>query len=505
MRDEVGKVRKVEKVGRGMSRLHLVKVTINVAILIIWGVLMFFLLGKEGLLTTKPDRILFSELIPESMEVDSWKGIYVDDRWIGYNHTLFGPSIRGYRVVSSSYLRFKMLNEIKDITIVGTQELDRDHRLSGFEVRISGIAGIEIKGRRVGNLLITEVSYGTTSFQHTFDAADDLLLDQSLLQVYRGRDLKIHDSYSLRILNPLSLKAEDVTVRVTGKEQNLTVMETRFAGLSSRSWIDENGMVVREETPNGWVIKAESEASIKEHLARSRREAVDILRQVSVVSGRTITDPRSVTYMKIRITGYDLADIPSDGTRQHIIDSTEGLVTITAEPFDMTALTAPLQRNDEYRNYLNPSPWIDSADPEIAARSKAIVGDETHPWKAALRINEWIYVNLEKKFTSDLPIATSVLQTMRGDCNEHTSLFVALARAAGIPAKMIGGLAWVNDAFYYHAWPAVFVGTWVHLDPVFGQSVADATHIELVSGDFSSQAKIALAMGKIRIDVLEYR
>ena len=31
------------------------------------------------------------------------------------------------------------------------------------------------------------------------------------------------------------------------------------------------------------------------------------------------------------------------------------------------------------------------------------------------------------------------------------------ARAAGLPARVAAGLVHVHDAFYYHAWPEVFV------------------------------------------------
>jgi len=100
-------------------------------------------------------------------------------------------------------------------------------------------------------------------------------------------------------------------------------------------------------------------------------------------------------------------------------------------------------------------------------------------------------------------VATSVLKSRKGDCNEHTVLFVALARACGIPAEMCAGLVYMNDGFYYHAWPKVFIGKWVHLDPALGQDIADATHFELVSGGLSSQAKIVLAIGNINIEILK--
>ena len=64
---------------------------------------------------------------------------------------------------------------------------------------------------------------------------------------------------------------------------------------------------------------------------------------------------------------------------------------------------------------------------------------------------------LEKKPTVSLPSAREVLRTRVGDCNEHTVLYVAMARALGLPARIAVGLVYLRGAFYYHAWPEVYV------------------------------------------------
>lgn len=487
-----------------MPRPFFFKISVHLAIIFAWGLAIFFLMEKEGFFTVSTDEIRFSSLIPDNREFDLWKSIYVGNQWIGYNHTIFGPSQEGYRISSISHLRFKMLNEIKNLSITGTQDLDRNKQIEKFEVRISGITGIVIRGRKAGSNLIVDVTYGSTAFQKTFEASGEFMIDQSLLQIYRGRSLKPDEKYRLRILNPLTLKAEDVSVRVVGKEKNLTIMETRFAGLLSTSWIDEEGMVVREETPNGWIIKTESRAHIRERLANSDSDAVDLLKQIAVLTDREIKDPRSVTFMKIRLKGFNLTELPADGKRQKIDNWFEGTVTIEAGLSENNPVTKA-SIGKSYDIYLEPSTWIDSNDQRIVAVSEKIIGEEKDPVRAAELINDWLYANIKKKLSPELPVATTVLETMQGDCNEHTSLFVAIARAAGIPARMSAGLVWSHDAFYYHAWPSIYAGHWIHLDPTLGQHRADATHIELVSGDFSAQSKIALAMGKIGIEIIEYR
>ena len=72
-----------------------------------------------------------------------------------------------------------------------------------------------------------------------------------------------------------------------------------------------------------------------------------------------------------------------------------------------------------------------------------------------------------------LPNAVEVFRNRVGDCNEFTVLYVALARALGLPARAIAGLVYLDGHFYYHAWPEVYAGRWIMVDPVFGQVPAD--------------------------------
>ena len=102
-------------------------------------------------------------------------------------------------------------------------------------------------------------------------------------------------------------------------------------------------------------------------------------------------------------------------------------------------------------------------------------------------------------------MATDVLRTKKGDCNEHATLFTALARAAGIPAKIAVGLTYKDGFFYYHAWSEIFAGQWIAVDPTLGQFPADAGHIRLITGDLDRQVQVLPVINKIRIEGLEYR
>ena len=97
-----------------------------------------------------------------------------------------------------------------------------------------------------------------------------------------------------------------------------------------------------------------------------------------------------------------------------------------------------------------------------------------------------------------------MLRTKVGDCNEHTALYVAMARASGLPARVAVGLVYVHGAFYYHAWPEVFVDDrWLPVDPTLNQFPADATHLRLLRGGLDKQAAILPLIGTLKMTVLD--
>ena len=118
---------------------------------------------------------------------------------------------------------------------------------------------------------------------------------------------------------------------------------------------------------------------------------------------------------------------------------------------------------------------------------------------------KWVYDYLEKNPTASLPSALDVLEMKKGDCNEHSILFTALARAIGLPTKIYVGLVNLYGyAYYYHAWCAVWLGKWVPIDPTFNQFPADVGHLKLKEGEIAEQAVVLKVVGKLKIEAIEY-
>ncbi|WP_439257743.1 transglutaminase-like domain-containing protein [Lonepinella sp. BR2271] len=98
----------------------------------------------------------------------------------------------------------------------------------------------------------------------------------------------------------------------------------------------------------------------------------------------------------------------------------------------------------DVQQYLKPTQHI-KIDGVVKAFADKIVGQETNPLKQAKLIHDWIVNNMERDNSVlgcgdgdvEKMLTTGVL---KGKCTDINSVFVALARATGIPAREIFGI-----------------------------------------------------------------
>jgi transglutaminase-like putative cysteine protease len=204
--------------------------------------------------------------------------------------------------------------------------------------------------------------------------------------------------------------------------------------------------------------------------------------------------------LKTRLKGVPLNGFQLDGDRQILKGD-----TIEIQARDHASAYQLPYTGKEQNEYLQPNALIQSDDKKIINQAAKILAGERTAREAAKKLNDWVYTALAKKPVVSIPSALEVLNQREGDCNEHTALYTALARAAGIPARMAAGIVYMEDGFYYHAWPEVWLGEWMAVDPTFNQFPADATHIRFATGNLDTQSQILKLVGKLKVEVLEYK
>ena len=129
-----------------------------------------------------------------------------------------------------------------------------------------------------------------------------------------------------------------------------------------------------------------------------------------------------------------------------------------------------------------PTASLPANDPEIGRLAARAVRGTESPGEQVDALVHFVHGHLDYEEREDVQPVSETVATRRGDCTEYADLLTTLARARGIPARTVTGLAYDVDAemFALHSWNEVGVdGVWRGVDPTWGQTRLDATHIPL--------------------------
>jgi transglutaminase-like putative cysteine protease len=458
-----------------------------------------------------------------------WRGVYYRGEKIGFSVSQTNPAADGFELLEDARLQMSLLGETTPALIHTSAQLDREFNLRSFDFSLDpGTGAVHVAGRVTGrHISLTITTPGGTQTEER-DLADVPVLSINLPRRLAALGFKPGTQQKFVVFDPATLSSETITIAV-GKREIVNVyapgvvslgnqsvrsrtnrpipafrVDLAFAGLQTSSWVTDTGEVVREESPLGLLTVREAPEEAQ-RLAIGGRIQGDMLESAAVQPRRStknrIDDPRDVRRIRIRIEGADLESPEMRGAGQSVDGNVLEIVdarSLRAEPADPGVA-----------RYLRPEPYIESDDPGIRAEAAVAVAGLTDPRLKAERLVRRVNGMLDKKPTVSLPSAREVLRTKVGDCNEHTALYVAMARAVGLPARIAVGLAYSRGAFYYHAWPEVYIdegrgrGLWLPVDPTFNQFPADATHVRMTRGGLDRQAAILPLIGHLKMNIID--
>jgi transglutaminase-like putative cysteine protease len=480
----------------------------SVIVLLAWAATMAVLVNRSYLQASSTN--LAADLARYGSQAQ-WRGVYYRGEKIGFTVSQVIVQEDGFELQEDGRLQMSLLGATTAVSIRTTARTDETFALRSFEFSLDpGTGPTEVRGRLDGlrlSLSITTAG-GTTTEERILGEPPVLTLTMGRRLAREG--LRAGGRHQFTIFDPATLSHAPVTLDVAKRELiqagNSRIpafkIDMTFAGLRTTSWITDTGDVVREESPMGMVV-------VRETPDRARAMAVnslgrtDLLESAAVVPvmKQRIDQPRDVRRLRLRLEGADLSGLEMQGVGQTV----SGDVVEIRDPQGFR----PEPADPDTARYLQPEPFIESDAPEILAEAEKAVLRVTGSRARAERLVRHVNALLEKKPTVSLPSARDVLRTKVGDCNEHTALYVAMARALGIPARVSVGLVYVHGAFYYHAWPEVYLdegksgGLWLPVDPTLNQFPADGTHLRLARGGLEKQAVILPLIGRLKMTVLD--
>ena len=461
---------------------------------------------------------------------------------VGFASTTVDTVPEGLLIEDRLSLQIPALGAIQRVEASTSARLSNTLRLQTFVAGLVGDAGrFTASGEVLGDTLLRIEFQSAGSTQHVRVPLEEpvVLPVYMPLRLVFGGQPEIGNTYAIRTFDPLLLKNNDLSVRIL-KDSVLLVpdsaafdstsmswiaarwdtvpawqVEQKVNGLTVDAWIDHLGRIVSASSALGLTIeRSPFEVAFNNFQNRDLNVSiadfadVDIIQQTAIASNVDISLDRSE--LRVVLGGIDQQGFDLEGGRQAVAGDT---LIVTREDLSQLEIGWRLRpnrperaytaREASLRPYISPEPLVQSEDPRIQARARQIVDGERDPIVATRLLTNWVYEQLEKEITISVPSAVQVLETLRGDCNEHAILFVAFARAIGLPARTAAGLVYARGNFYYHAWPEVFLGQWVAADPTFGQFPADASHLRFTVGGLARQAELIRLIGRLSLDVVE--
>ncbi len=451
---------------------------------------------------------------------ERWYGIFFHEHHVGFSVSRTAPTTDGGQLYEQrSSFRFAAAGQVQEVITAGTAKVDAGGTLQNFEFFMAADpVRLSVEGEVQGNEIVMDVHQAGETSVLRFPVTKPPAVGLSFERFIADADLVEGATLSLPYFDPVTLAEGTMEVHVDGAEivygsEEAWWLTRSFSGVETRMLVTTSGDVLREESALGLqsvrMTREEAQAVPKSE------GPVDLIAQSAVRAEGRIREPRTTHHLSLGIVGEAASRVPAfpplqqrDGDTLVITRATESALV------SGTPIAADVAVEPDAEEWLADTYTIPAAHPRMREKALSVIGDAPDRLSAAQRIAAFVDTYVEDIPVVGVPNGLEVLDRGQGDCNEHTALFVSLARAARIPARIAAGVVYSDrvpgtqgvGAFYYHAWPEVRMGPnldWVPLDPTFGQFPADATHVKLVEGDLDRQIEIMAYMGRLGFVVNE--
>ena len=476
------------------------KNTIRFVVLIVWLILFGALLKRDYFI--KSIDIQEEQTIKRGRE-ESFAGIYFQRERIGFvKNKLSESDSDEYILHQDAFLYLNILNESHPVDMRVKATLTREMLLKDFVFHFtSPFYKMDAEGSVEGQVVTFSLTTGKETITDTIRLQKPPFLSTNRRSYLLKKGLQPGDKLKIPYFDPFSLSGKDTVMEYKGKEKilvnkrvfNLHHFVETFSGIRINSWLDDEGKVVKEESPAGFVFIAEPEFKAKDIKVKGK----EILSSVSIPITGASLDLGGRTSIRYKLTLPDETHFDLDKDRQSLKGD---ILTLQLE-------SLPEQEDSACKGFpeeLASTPYIQTKNKRITDLAQTEAGEETNDLSRVKVLSEWVFKNLEKRPVLGIPDALTTLNTKIGDCNEHAALFAALARNTGIPTRVASGVTFFEGAFYYHAWNEVCLDEkWYSIDTTKNQFPADLSHIKFVEGETDKQVKIAALLGKLKIEIVD--
>ena len=463
---------------------------------------------------------------------DDWLNLTLMGTKIGYAHIYMEKSrfegedtirVRGDMVMDLKRTDTELRLATTRVSHVGMDLVPR------YFITTSNETGQEkrVEGRIKDGVAYLETNLaGKTTHTQTSISADTIF-EQMIGYFLLQRSIQAGDAHTLHVFNLDLMKPVKTDIKVLREDQIefdsklepvyvVSYTMDIMGGLTTTQWLGHDGTAYRMEIGLMGLKMVLAKTDMQTALGESGEVDVILNTKIFAQGGTPIPGARHFKAY-LRLTEGQLDEAVMANRRQKLQvddDPRHGEIKINVPGIDRAeTLNLPIQNqhdNEELTQFLKSTVYIQAEHPTIRAKAVEVIDGEIDAWKSAQKLCRWAHESIyDKNLKVGFGSALQTLESLEGDCTEHTVLMIAMARSVGIPARVCAGLVFQSDAFYYHFWPEVYVGKWVAMEPTLGQIQADANHIQLAGSELESDSMLEFGEGVMRtlnqleIEVLE--
>ncbi len=453
--------------------------------------------------------LFFSQISQAESREDTerWQAVFLGEKKIGYRSVKTEFSKK--RVFTQEVLEIKTKvpgEPARKSKITLEYEENRDGSPLSVKKQVqSESANYVMHGRiRGGELQVTLRSQGNTTKQN-FPVPDNFLMPYGLQMKLVAR-APVQDTfeYSSWSFSKLAFENHAITWRKQALPESPDVFwqlsKTR-EGVSEPALIfaDKNFVVLRERS----IVAGEAFLMDTCDKACAIAGSAPLKNVYSQLIRSPYKIPEQILKKRIRYTLQSEYTLDPPATFEQKVDLIPGGARVEVcrdcgdEPSPSEAeLAAALEDNF----------WLDFKDPVLKARVDKLKGQQPVVAEKLMTQLETFVTRHMKKGPIDYSGYASASEAYRsksGDCTEQAVLLAALARAAGVPARVAIGLVYSNERFYGrsyvfvpHAWVQAWVGDrWASYDSGMEEFTSGHIVLGLSNGE---QGKYMAVMRQLR-------
>ncbi len=458
---------------------------------------------------------------------EHWYNVAMDGSKIGYMHiSLEKTEYQGEPMILS---KTKIMTQVKGIRAKMKNEVTLVEYIdSNFTPRYFSSTTNQGESKQVEGEVLNGVAHiktilnGETTESRVVFPPDTVSEHMAIYSFLAGNNVKIgikrnFHTFVFELFQPakseIRIMGEEI-LTYQSEEKHVYILQEKVdivGGINLRHWVSPDGTIYRSESKDRAGVSIMVTKTDKKTALGDVEEVDIILKSRILPTGKKLRPKASRLIANVQVKKGKIDQTIMTNSRQKLenVSDMRGKLTINVPKVNAKNSPNLPIKHPELKPFLSATAYVQADHPTIRAKALEILDGETNSWRAAKKLYQWVYKSTRKKINNGFATSLTTLESLTGDCTELSVLLTALARSVGIPARICSGLAFSGNAFYYHFWPEVYVGTWIPMEPTLGQMIADANHIQLAGSNLESDTLIELTEGvsntlnQLKIDILE--